>query len=70
MTILNYLGCNFKLPIRETDSDDKVIITQDFTDEEGIDNVKKHFSTKYVYEVFENGGSGIWFNQAIKGSIQ
>ncbi|WP_404427032.1 hypothetical protein LG296_12955 [Ureibacillus chungkukjangi] len=66
MTKLSYLGCNFKLPVSEIDSDDKVLITQDFPDEEDIENVKKHFSTKYVYEVFENDGSGIWFNQDYK----
>lgn len=69
MTILNYLGCNDKLPISESDRVEKVLISEDFPDHDALENVKKHFSTKYVYEVFTDSGSGIWFNQEYKRSI-
>ncbi|MET3195213.1 hypothetical protein [Bacillus sp. OAE603] len=62
MTIVNYLGCNFKVPFSEEDSDDKILIYEEFQDEAAIENVKKHFSTKFVYQFLTDSGSGIWFN--------
>ncbi|MGM0875763.1 MAG: hypothetical protein ACQEWV_13450 [Bacillota bacterium] len=66
MTIVNYLGCNFNLPFSEDDRDDKILIVESFPDDEAKENVKKHFSTKFVYEVLTNNGSGIWFNKHYK----
>jgi hypothetical protein len=37
-----------------------------FSDEEMKLKVKKHFSTRFIYEVFTNNGSGIWFNKHYK----
>ncbi|GGB44477.1 hypothetical protein GCM10007199_07380 [Fictibacillus barbaricus] len=51
MTIFNYLGCNFKCPASDINSDEKILIIENFPGDETIENVKKHFSTRYVYEV-------------------
>lgn len=66
MTIFNYLGCNFKLPFSDINSNNKVLIIENFQDDEAIEKVKKHFSTRYIYEVSTDSGSGIWFNQDYK----
>ncbi|MBT2755706.1 hypothetical protein J7E71_07000 [Mesobacillus foraminis] len=63
MTILNYLGCNFRLPYSEDDSEDKILIMESPPGDEAIDKVKKHFTTNYIYELFAPWGSGIWFNK-------
>jgi hypothetical protein len=64
MTIVNYLGCNYNLPFSEDDSDDKILIVESFPGDEAKENVKKHFSTMFVYEVLTNSRSGIWFNKS------
>lgn len=66
MSIVNYLGCNFILPISEDESDDEILIGDFFSDEEMRDQVKKHLSTKYVYEVTSNKYGSIWFNRYYK----
>lgn len=66
MTIVNYLGCNFNLLFSEEDSDDKILIVESFPDDEAKENVKKHFTTKFVYEVITDSGSGVWFNKYYK----
>ncbi|KKK36077.1 hypothetical protein WQ57_21395 [Mesobacillus campisalis] len=63
MTILNYLGCNFILPYSEGDSDNKILIMESISGDEALASVKKHFTTKYVYQLFAPWGSGIWFNK-------
>ncbi|WP_052948845.1 hypothetical protein [Mesobacillus campisalis] len=66
MTILNYLGCNFILPYSEDDSDNKILIMESISGDEALASVKKHFTTKYVYQLFAPWGSGIWFNSALR----
>ncbi|EFV74832.1 hypothetical protein HMPREF1013_04858 [Bacillus sp. 2_A_57_CT2] len=66
MSIVNYLGCNFTLPLSPDDGDDKILIGDCFSDEENREIVKKHFTTKYVYEVFTTDFVGIWFNKHYK----
>ena len=66
MSIVNYLGCNFSLPLSSDDSEDKILIGDCFADEEMKQRVKKHFSTRFIYEVYTNKGSGIWFNKHYK----
>ncbi|MBM7691140.1 hypothetical protein JOC77_000545 [Peribacillus deserti] len=66
MSIVNYLGCNFTLHLSPDDSDEKILIGDCFSDEENRENVKKHFTTKYVYEVFTNHFVGMWFNKHYK----
>ena len=63
MTIVNYLGCNFNLPYSEDDSNDKILVFESPPGDEAKENVKKHFSTKYIYELITDTGSGIWFNK-------
>ncbi|WP_191561613.1 hypothetical protein [Metabacillus idriensis] len=64
MSIVNYLGCNFTLPLSPDDSDDQILIGDCHSDEEHRINVKKHFTTKNVYEVHH--GTGMWFNKHYK----
>lgn len=52
MSIVNYLGCNFTLPYSKDNSDDKILIGENFSDDEMRNLVKKHFTTKNIYEVF------------------
>ncbi|MFC0469666.1 hypothetical protein ACFFHM_03750 [Halalkalibacter kiskunsagensis] len=66
MSIVNYLGCNFTLPFSDDDSDDKILIGDFFSDEQMRKDVKKNFSTKYVYEVTSNEFGSIWFNEYYK----
>jgi len=66
MTIVNYLGCNNNLPFSEDDSDDKIMIFEDFQDEKAKENVKKHFSTKFVYQFLTLSDPSIWFNKHYK----
>lgn len=63
MSIVNYLGCNFTLPLSSDDSDEKILIGHCFSDEENREVVKKHFTTKYVYEVYTDHWIGMWFNE-------
>ncbi|MEH7347044.1 hypothetical protein V7122_24735 [Bacillus sp. JJ1532] len=62
MSIVNYLGCNFTLPYSKDGSDDKVLIGKNFSDDQMINLVKKHFTTKNIYEVFTDGYVGMSFN--------
>ncbi|MBT2686633.1 hypothetical protein J7I93_00385 [Bacillus sp. ISL-47] len=66
MSLVNYLGCNFKLPINAEKNDDDIQIGDFFSDKEMRDLVKKHFSTKYVFEVTSNKYGTIWFNRYYK----
>ena len=66
MSIVNYLGCNFSLPLSADDSEEKILIGDCFSDEEMKERVKKHFSTRFIHEVYTNKGSGIWFNKHYK----
>lgn len=63
MSIVNFLGCNFKFPIHDDHRDIKIMIGECFTDPETRKVAKRHFSTKYIYEVFTDEYVGIWFNE-------
>ncbi|WP_144555861.1 hypothetical protein [Bacillus sp. X1(2014)] len=63
MTIVNYLGCNFNFPYSDEDSNDEISVVESPPDDEAKEKVKKHFSTKYIFELTEDTGSGIWFNK-------
>lgn len=52
------------MPFSEDDSDDKILIVESFPGDEAKENVRKHFSTMFVYEVLTNSGAGIWFNKS------
>ncbi|TQR14751.1 hypothetical protein [Psychrobacillus soli] len=58
MSIVNYLGCNFTLPYSDESSNEKVIIDI-FSDDE---LVKKHFTTKRIYEVYTDRYVGMSFD--------
>ncbi|GAE36494.1 hypothetical protein [Halalkalibacter akibai] len=62
MSIVNYLGCNFSLPYSKENSDEKVLVGENFSDYEMRNLVKKHLTTKNIYEVFTNEGVGISFD--------
>ena len=64
MSIVNYLGCNFTLPYSKDDSDEKVLIggNGNFSDDEMRKLVKKHFTTKNIYEVFTDELVGMSFD--------
>lgn len=62
MSIVNYLGCNFTLPYSKDDSDDKILIGENFSDDEMRNLVKKHFTTKNIYEVYTGEGVGMIFD--------
>lgn len=62
MSIVNYLGCNFTLPYSKDNSDDKILIGENFSDDEMRNLVKKHFTTKNIYEVFTGEGEGMLFD--------
>jgi len=51
MSLTNYLGCNFTLPISDEVSDDLIIIGKNFSSKYDRENVRKHITTKYIYEV-------------------
>lgn len=59
MSIVNYLGCNFALPFSDESSNEKVLIGDNFSDDE---LVKKHFTTKKIYEVYTNRYVGMSFD--------
>ena len=61
MSIVNYIGCNFTLPYSKDSSDEKVLIGKNFSDDEMRNLVKKHFTTKNIYEVFTDGYVGMSF---------
>ena len=58
MSIVNYLGCNFDLPYSDESSNEKVLI-DNFSDYE---LVKKHFTTKRIYEVYTDRYVGMSFD--------
>jgi hypothetical protein len=62
MSIVNYLGCNFSLTYSEDNSDGKVLIGENFSDDRMRNSVKKHFTTKNIYEVFTDGYVGMSFD--------
>ena len=66
MSIINYLGCNIIFPLSDEDCDNKILIGECFSDDEMKQKVKRHFSTKYIYEAPTNEGVGIWFNKHYK----
>ncbi|MCH7321500.1 hypothetical protein LZ480_06295 [Solibacillus sp. MA9] len=59
MSIINYLGCNFTLPSSDESSNEKVLIGENFSDDE---LVNKHFTTKSIYEVYTNEYVGMSFD--------
>ncbi|MFY0781363.1 hypothetical protein AB1K18_13950 [Peribacillus simplex] len=68
MSIVNYLGCDFILPLSDDDCTDEILIGSNFSEVQDRENVRKHFSTKYkyVYEIYSNEFVGIWFNDYYK----
>lgn len=66
MTIINYLGCNFHLPLSEDDSDDKILISNFLMRQE----VEKHFSTKYIYGIFAKEYGSFFLNDFHKNNPQ
>ncbi|WP_078410747.1 hypothetical protein [Priestia abyssalis] len=66
MSIVNYLGCNFTLPISDDDSDDKVLVGEWLINDEIKQKLKKHLSTTQVYEILTDGHIGIKFNDDYK----
>ncbi|PLS17459.1 hypothetical protein CVD28_12990 [Bacillus sp. M6-12] len=64
MSIVNYLGCNFTLPLSNQESGEEILIGGNyFSDEEMRENVRKQFSTKYIYEVTSKKFGSIWFDK-------
>ncbi|MFT9818147.1 hypothetical protein [Lysinibacillus sp. NPDC056185] len=60
MSIATYIGLNFPVKLNEYYTEDEVEIDYIFSDEEDRDVVKqKHFTTPYIYEVYEKGNP-IW----------
>ncbi|WP_342541783.1 hypothetical protein MHH33_11175 [Paenisporosarcina sp. FSL H8-0542] len=51
MSLTNYLGCNFTLPINYEESDDLIIVGNNFSSKYDREDVRKHITTKYIYEV-------------------
>ncbi|MBT2606523.1 hypothetical protein J7E55_26545 [Bacillus sp. ISL-53] len=69
MTYVNYLGCNHKLPIGNKYETEKLgLIDDSFFSEpdEGMENIRKHISSKYIYQVDTNGGGAILFDRYLK----
>lgn len=66
MSIVNYLGCNFILPITDEVSQEYIRIGEFFSDAQMRQDVKKHFTTINVYEVSTHEFVGIWFNNDCK----
>jgi hypothetical protein len=66
VSIVNYLGCNFTLPISDDDSEDEVLVNECFPNTEMKQILKKHLSTIQVYEILGKGHVGIWFNDDYK----
>ncbi|WP_102345931.1 hypothetical protein [Bacillus sp. Marseille-P3661] len=62
MSIVNYLGCNFTLSYSKDVNEDKVLIGENFSDDQMRNLVKKHFTTKNIYEVFTDDYVGMSFN--------
>jgi hypothetical protein len=62
MSIVNYLGCNFTLPYSKESSDKKVLIGENFSKGKMRNLVKKHFTTKIIYEVFTDRYVGMSFD--------
>ncbi|MGC9933473.1 hypothetical protein [Priestia aryabhattai] len=65
MSLVTYLATNFTLPFTE-DGDKKILVGECFSDIEDRQKVRKHFSNKYVYEIFTDEGGGFWFNDDFK----
>ncbi|KQU24357.1 hypothetical protein ASG61_20785 [Bacillus sp. Leaf75] len=65
MSLVTYLATNFTLPFTE-DDDRKILVGECFSDIEDRQKVKKHFSNKYVYEIFTDDRVGFWFNDDFK----
>ncbi|MFF2175568.1 hypothetical protein ACFVT8_03745 [Lysinibacillus sp. NPDC058147] len=60
MSIATYIGLNFPVKLNEYYTEDEVEIDYVFSDEEDRDVVKqKHFTTPYIYEIYEKGNP-IW----------
>ncbi|WP_456278799.1 hypothetical protein [Bacillus sp. AK128] len=59
MSIVNYLGCNFVLPVDV--SDEKVSFEEGFLEDQDRKMVKKHFTTNNIYEVYTDLTVGISF---------
>ncbi|WP_432361526.1 hypothetical protein [Sporosarcina sp. UB5] len=59
MSIVNYLGCNFTLPYSDDSSNEKILIGDNFTNH---DLIKKHFTTKRIYEVYTDQYVGMSFD--------
>ncbi|MFJ7662158.1 hypothetical protein ACIQXW_07125 [Lysinibacillus sp. NPDC097162] len=60
MSMVTYIGLNFPVKLYEFYKEDEVEINYVFSDEEHRNVVKqKHFSTPYIYEVFEKSKT-IW----------
>lgn len=56
MSIATYIGLNFTVKLNEYITEAEVEIDYVFSDEENRNVVKqKHFTTQYIYEVFEKG---------------
>jgi len=65
LSLVTYLATNFTLPFTE-DGDKKILVGECFSDIEDRQKVRKHFSNKYVYEIFTDEGGGFWFNDDFK----
>lgn len=60
MSMVTYIGLNFTVTLNEYDTGDEVEIDYVFSDEEDRQLVQqKHFTTPYIYEIFERGNP-IW----------
>ncbi|MEC0301153.1 hypothetical protein [Peribacillus frigoritolerans] len=69
MTYVNYLGCNQKLPIGDKfETEELGLIDETFFSDpaEGMENIRKHISSKYIYQVDTNGGGAILFDGYLK----
>ncbi|EPD53766.1 hypothetical protein HMPREF1210_00589 [Paenisporosarcina sp. HGH0030] len=51
MSLTNYLGCNFTLPISDEEIEDLIIVGNNFSSKYERENVRKHITTKHIYEV-------------------
>ncbi|MGE7717886.1 hypothetical protein [Priestia megaterium] len=65
MSLATYLATNFTLPFTE-DDDKKILVGECFSTINDREKVKKHFSNKYVYEIFTDENIGFWFNDEFK----
>ncbi|MGE7595809.1 hypothetical protein ACQKMY_21905 [Peribacillus frigoritolerans] len=69
MTYVNYLGCNHKLPIDDKyETEELGLIDETFFSDpaEGMENIRKHISSKYIYQVDTNGGGFDFLNLSME----